>query len=145
MVSTGITKLCKTEDEFASVLSHELGHFTYYKIYGANKNTVVQERFSDLYALDILIAGGYKPVAYADVCDLMRKTGGDSPLFDVHGSAMYRKEDVDLYLSKKHIDLGDFKSEPSSGLYHNFVRMMNRQQDKYKSYFEQSLEKNSPV
>lgn len=144
LVSTSITKLCKKEDEFAGVLSHELCHFIYYKIYGTNKNTHFQERFSDLYALNVMIAGGYNPVAYSDVCEEMRKSSGGASLFDVHGSSMCRKQEVDDYLSKKHIDLGDFKSLPSSGLYNNFINITNKRQDKYKSYFEQSLENKFP-
>jgi hypothetical protein len=142
-VSTGITKLCKTEDEFASILAHELGHFTYDKIYGKNNNTIFQERFSDLHALDLMIAGGYNPVAYSNVCETMRQSSGGS-WFDVHGSSMARKEDVDAYLTKLHKDRGDFKSSTPTGLWNNFVKVINSGKDKYKPYFTQLLEYTFP-
>ena len=143
-ISTGITKLCKNENEFASILAHELGHFTYAKIYGDNKNTVFQERFADLHALDLMIAGGYDPVAYSRVCDEMRQSGGGSSLFDVHGSNMARKEDVDAYLTKLHKDRGAFGSMSDTGLYNNFAKVINSHSDKYKSYFRQILEHQFP-
>lgn len=141
-VSTGITKLCKNEDELAGVLAHELGHFTYSKIYGDNKNTVFQERFSDLHALDLMIAGGYDPVAYSNVCDEMRGFG--TSLFDVHGSGVARKEDVDAYLTKLHKEQGDFKVLPPTGGWGKFVKIMAIHPDVYKSYFTLLLEHNFP-
>ncbi|MBO7066908.1 MAG: M48 family metalloprotease [Alphaproteobacteria bacterium] len=144
LVSTGVTKLCRTEDQLAGVLAHELGHFTYSKIYGKNKNTVFQERFSDLHALDIMIAGGYNPVAYSMVCEQMRASAGGHSLFDVHGSAMARKEDVDAYLTKLHEDMGDFKSSEPTGLYSEFAQVMDSHRDIYRSYLTQVLRKKFP-
>ena len=144
LISTGITGLCKTEDELAGILAHEIGHFTYFKIWADNENTVFQERFSDLHALDLMLAGGYDPVAYSRVCETMRLSYDGDSMFDVHGSSMARKEDVDAYLTKLHEDLGDFKVSAPTGLYGNFAKIMNSGRDVYKSYFTQLLEKNFP-
>ena len=125
MISPAITQLCKTEDEFAGVLAHELGHFTYDKIYGKNENTIFQERFSDLHAVDLLIAGGYDPSAYSRVCEEMRKFSGPNISPNVHGSDVARQEDVDAYLTKKHKEQGDFQIIAPTGLYKEFARAMN--------------------
>ena len=145
MISTGIMKLCKTEDEFAGVLSHELGHFTYDKVFGNNENTVGQERFSDIHALDLMIAGGYDPAAYSNVCDQFRTSYQASVLFDVHGSSFARGEDVKTYLTYLHEKkLGTFTIEKPTGLWDDFVKIITSHRDKYKSYFTQALEHKFP-
>ena len=109
LITNKITELANTEDEFAGILAHELGHFTYDKIYGDNKNTIFQERLADLHAVDLLIAGGYDPVAYSRVCEKMKNMSGHNFFPDVHGSSIARKEDVDAYLTQKHKNTGEFK------------------------------------
>ncbi len=144
MITKGVLKLCKNEDEFAAILGHELGHFTYDKIYGDNKNTLGQERAADLNSLNLLIAGGYNPEGYVNVCEEMRKSSPGPTFFEVHGSSMCRKEDVENYLSAQHISKGDFKTLSPTGDWRKFKRTMRYGKDKYKPYFAQLLEANFP-
>ena len=137
MISTGLTKLCKTEDEFAGVLSHELGHFAYKKLYGDAKNTVFQERGADLHAIDFMNAGGYNPEAYFNVCQRMYNMGGHHSfhLLEVHGSSFARVEDTGTRLAEKHLGEGDFRVDAPTGLWDGFVKIMQKP-DKYIPYWE---------
>ena len=139
LITNKITELANTEDEFAGILAHELGHFTYDKIYGDNKNTIFQERLADLHAVDLLIAGGYDPVAYSRVCEKMKNMSGHNFFPDVHGSSIARKEDVDAYLTQKHKNTGEFKISAPTGLWNGFVTMLNSGTDTYKPYFKSAL------
>ncbi|MDR3208920.1 MAG: M48 family metalloprotease [Rickettsiales bacterium] len=111
-ITSGMVPFCKSEDEFAGIIAHELGHFKYDKIYGGG-NTLFQERASDLHALQLMLDGGYDPAAYRDAAGRMSSMKDSALLsilnvLDVHGSPFARREDIDRGLTMLRKSRGGF-------------------------------------
>ena len=110
-VSSAMIDFCENESELAGVVAHELGHFTYDNLLGGNRNTVFQERGSDLHAVDLLMDGGYDPKAYERLSAklFLKSRGNVLSALGVHGDAFARVEDIRTYLTYLKKEHGDFK------------------------------------
>lgn len=106
-VTIGMIDFCFNEDEFAGVIGHELGHFIYDRLL-KGKNSILQERGADLHTMDLMLEGGYDPVAYERVCRGLESKNTGLYFGDIHGSPYSRTEDVRAYLTYLKKEKGDF-------------------------------------
>ncbi len=144
-VSSKLINFCNSEDEFAGVIGHELGHFVYDKLSKSGKNTVFQERGSDLHSVDLLIDGGYDPLAYESIAGRIFLRNGSDILrsLDVHGNSFARVEDIRSYLTYLKKERGEFK-QPKRFDTSNWKLFQNQFNesfnfDRFKSYLDQKI------
>lgn len=108
-VSDKMIMALDNEDELAAVIAHECGHFLWQK-YIAGKNTIFQERWSDINSVDLMVNAGYNP---RYILEMQKKVFGNfshhSTTLNVHGTSFARAEDVKAYLTKRATEWGDFK------------------------------------
>lgn len=142
-VSSGLINFCNSEDEFAGVIGHELGHFVYDKLSKSGKNTVFQERGSDLHSVDLLIDGGYDPLAYENIAGriFLRDKSGILGSLGVHGNNFARVEDIRSYLTYLKKEKGEFKQSKKfdSSNWKLFQKEFNESfsSDRFQSYLDQ--------
>ena len=107
-VSLPLLKSLSTEEELAAVMAHECGHYVWGHLLGG-KNSIFQERGADLYAVDLLMNGGYNPVVLLNV---YKKTLGNvsytDTTLDIHGNGAMRIDDIKAYLTKISNENGTF-------------------------------------
>ena len=144
-VSSGLINKCTNEDEFAGVIGHELGHFVYDKLSNSGKNTVFQERGSDLHSVDLLIDGGYDPLAYENIAGKIFLKNRSNVLnsLGVHGNDFARVEDIRSYLTYLKKEQGEFKkaNKFSASDWKLFQKEFNEnfKNSRFKSYLDQKL------
>jgi hypothetical protein len=144
-ISSDLINFCKNEDEFAGLIGHELGHFIYDKLSKSGENTVFQERGSDLHSVDLLIDGGYNPIAYEDIAGriFLHNYGDILRAFGDHGNNFARVEDIRAYLTYLKKEKGEFnktnKFETSS--WKLFQKQFNESfsADRFQSYLDQKF------
>ena len=107
-ISNAAVEALDSEEELAAVLAHECGHYLWSQYIKGN-NTIIQERWSDLYSVDLMMNAGYNPRA---ILEMQKKIMGNfrnsQVSFDVHGTPFARAEDVQAYLTKIASERGDF-------------------------------------
>lgn len=107
-ISNAAVEALDSEEELAAVLAHECGHYLWSQYIKGN-NTIIQERWSDLYSVDLMMNAGYNPRA---ILEMQKKIMGNfrnsQVSFDVHGTPFARAEDVKAYLTKIASERGDF-------------------------------------
>ena len=107
-VSLALLRSLSTEEELAAVMAHECGHYIWKHLLGG-KNSIFQERGADLYAVDLLINGGYNPVAILNTYKkIFGKVSYTDATLDVHGNDAMRIDDVKAYLTKISNEKGVF-------------------------------------
>ncbi len=147
-ITPELIRFCETENELAAVIAHELGHFTYGKLFAYDENSVFQERASDLYAVNLLIDGGFNPYAYRNVAERLflksnyKSTTNALAALDIHGGDFARVEDVEIYMTKLKKERGFLPSgnEFDNGKWRIFQNQFERalSHDHFKSYVEQT-------
>lgn len=82
MVTKALIEKCTTEDELASVLAHELGHWEMFRRVGLHKNSNPEEAGSDVWSVKLLQDAGYKTSAMMNVFQMFKKEyrGGTHPI-----------------------------------------------------------------
>lgn len=107
-VSRGLIKSLDSVEELAAIIGHESGHYLWSELLGG-KNTIFQERGSDLYSVDLMMNAGYNP---RYIISAQKKIFGDlnyeSSTLDVHGNSFSRVSDVEAYITKIATERGDF-------------------------------------
>ncbi len=149
-VSSDMIHLCDNEDEFAAVIGHELGHFTYKRVFGEDtSNTVFQERGADWHSVDLLIDGGYNPRAYQNIAKRLFNRKTDSTFekvlksLGVHGDGFSRVEDIEAYMTYLKKERGELDAPEIVDDYEwikfqqQFYKMFEN--DRYKSYIDHAL------
>ncbi len=147
VVTTGMIDFCETEDEFASIIGHELGHYTYKRVFGdGTQNTVFQELGSDKQSIDLLVNGGYDPRAYQQIARRLFLQPKQSELeyvmrsVGVHGNEFSRVEYIEAYLTYIKKERGEFAitSTFDDGKWKVFQRQFAKvyPADKFKSYID---------
>lgn len=107
-VSLALLRSLGTEEELAAVMAHECGHYIWKHSLGG-KNSIFQERGADLYAVDLLINGGYNPVAILNTYKkIFGRVSYTDATLDVHGNDAMRIDDVKAYLTKISNEKGVF-------------------------------------
>lgn len=109
-ISRGLLDACNNEDELAGIIGHECGHYLWAEILGG-RNTIFQERASDLRAVDLMINAGYNPLHHLNVCGRIFSYGGhkySDICIDVHGNGLARVEDIKARLTMIANEKGDF-------------------------------------
>ncbi|MBN1325161.1 MAG: M48 family metalloprotease [Alphaproteobacteria bacterium] len=144
-VSSELINFCNNEDEFAGIIGHELGHFVYDKLSKSGQNTVFQERGSDLHSVDLLIDGGYDPLAYENIAGrlFLRNRGNILESLGVHGSSFARVEDIRSYLTYLKKEKGEFQQSNKfdASNWKLFQKQFNESftSDKFQSYLDQKI------
>lgn len=107
-VSDSVVAALDSEEELAAIIAHECGHYLWAQ-YIQGRNTIVQERWSDIYSVDLMINAGYNP---RYILTMQKKILNDFRVqnisLDVHGTSFARAEDVKAYLTKIASERGDF-------------------------------------
>ena len=108
-VSNGLFKRISCIEEFAAIIAHECGHVIWAELIGG-KNTIIQERSSDVNSVDMMINAGYNPryVISAQKLIFSRYSDNKNVSFDVHGDPYHRIQDVEAYLTKIAAEKGNF-------------------------------------
>lgn len=105
-VSAGLINECRSEDEFAAIIGHELGHFTKKQTLGKSSNSVFEEQSADMWSVNLLYDAGYNPRAMVDISGRIFDSGKKNNLFNeifssigVHGSSQGRLENINTALT----------------------------------------------
>ncbi len=144
-VSDAAIAALDTEEELAAIIAHECGHYLWAQ-YIRGRNTIVQERWSDIYSVDLMMNAGYNP---RYVLEMQKKIMGDfratGVSLDVHGTPFARAEDVKAYLTKIASERGDFPElkvdKYSSATWRKFQKDVKKIEDKepFYTYVERLL------
>lgn len=142
-VSDSMIQRLDHEEELAAVIAHECGHFIWQK-YTQDNNTIVQERWSDVQSVDLMINAGYNPLYILEMQEkIFLNIKYDSIDFGVHGTAFARTEDVKAYLTKKAMERGDFKktTKGKSKDWSDYQKKVEKiyQEDGYNTYIDKLL------
>lgn len=144
-VSQGLINECRSEDEFAAILGHELGHFTKKEAVGRSRNTVFEEQGADMWAVNLLHKAGYNPSAMGDISGRLFTENPQNNLLrslfkaiDVHGSDKGRLENINNALTSLKQEKGGFTTHSSSN-WKDFQKQFNQafKKDGYESYLDQ--------
>lgn len=142
-VSDSLIQALSCEEELAAVIAHECGHFLWDQYLGG-KNTIVQERWSDVNSVDLMINAGYNP---RYILEMQKKVFGnfkyDSVTLDVHGSNFARAEDVKAAITNAGLKRGDF-SAPIPKVNSDWAELQKQvkdiyAQDGYNTYIEKLM------
>lgn len=142
-VSDSMIQHLDHEEELAAVIAHECGHFVWQQ-YTQDDNTIVQERWSDIQSVDLMINAGYNPLY---ILEMQKKVFPNftynSVDFGVHGTGFARAEDVKAYLTKKSMERGDFKNikQNKSKNWADYQKSIEKiyQEDGYNTYLDKLL------
>lgn len=144
-VSAGLINECRSEDEFAAIIGHELGHFTKKQTLGKSSNSVFEEQSADMWSVNLLYDAGYNPRAMVDISGRIFDSGKKNNLFNeifssigVHGSSQGRLENINTALTALKQQKGEFKDTPGDS-WKDFQKMFNQawRIDGYTSYLDQ--------
>ena len=107
-VSDSLIRKLDREEEIAAVIAHECGHYFWQKNTSSD-NTIVQERWSDAYSVELMYNAGYNPRYILEMQNkIFYYQGNNHVTLDVHGAPFARAEDVKACLTKKAAEIGDF-------------------------------------
>ena len=147
-VTEGLISTLKKIDQMAAVVAHETGHYIWKELLGGN-NTVFQERFADVYSVDLMMRGGYNPRYITNVLESLSGVGNVKGInLDIHGAASTRVGDVNAYMTTlsntkgyvfNEIDVDEMSPEWED--FKTKVKHFSEQED-YSTYLESVIKQN---